>query len=93
MALAYILQAAQAILRDFDNFPITYFDCLKHIANFNFSGTDSGAAGLLVTAGLCPSATLRYGSRCRDLSSRYLSALHRPRTLANGLCSAIETAH
>ena len=93
MALAYILQAAQAILRDFDNFTTIYFDCLKHIANFNLSGTDSGAAGLLVTARLCPSATLRYGSRCRDLSPRYLPARHWPRTLAHGLCSAIETAH
>jgi len=58
MALAYILQAAQAILRAFDNFLIIYFDCPNHISNFNFSGTDSGAAGLLVTARLCPSATL-----------------------------------
>jgi hypothetical protein len=56
--LAYILQAAQAILRDFDKFSIIYFDCLKHISHFNLSGTDSGAAGLLVTAGLCASATL-----------------------------------
>ena len=93
MALAYILQAAQAILRAFDNFLIIYFDCLYHISNFNFSGTDSGAAGLLVTAGLCPSATLRYGSRCRDLSPRHFPARHWPGTLANSLCSAIETAH
>jgi len=58
MALAYILKAAQAILRAFDNFPNIYFGCLKHTARFNFSGTDSGATGLLVAAGLCPAATL-----------------------------------
>jgi hypothetical protein len=58
MALAYILQAAQAILRDFDTFLMIYFDCLNHISGFNFSGTDSGVAGLLVAAGLCPAATL-----------------------------------
>jgi len=58
MALAYILQAAQAILRAFDNFSIIYFDCLKHISRFNISGADSGASGLLVAARLCAAATL-----------------------------------